>query len=116
VKPATSVDHVKPLSKGGTNTYDNLQLLCVNHNKAKGDEEIDYRNGKIFEWEGKDKRTYKKHDWDALRFEYETNATLSLRDLAQKHGIFPTLLLKRSAAEGWNKSKKKYYRCSTTNC
>jgi hypothetical protein len=47
-KPASSVDHVKPLSKGGTNTYDNLQLLCVNCNKQKQDEEIDYRNGKVF--------------------------------------------------------------------
>jgi hypothetical protein len=54
VKPASSVDHVKPLSKGGTNTFDNLQLLCVNHNKAKGDEEIDYRKGRIFTGESED--------------------------------------------------------------
>lgn len=47
-KPAKSVDHVKPLSKGGTNTLDNLQLLCLNCNKAKGAHQVDYRHGKIF--------------------------------------------------------------------
>lgn len=113
--PATSIDHVKPLSKGGTNTRDNLQLLCTNHNKAKGDEEIDYRNGKVcpddFTAPNAQEKTYKtklKYDWGALRFEYETNETLSLRALAQKHGIFYTLLLKRSASEGWHKSKQKF--------
>jgi hypothetical protein len=67
-KPASSVDHVKPLSKGGTNTYDNLQLLCVNHNKAKGDEEIDYRKGRIFTGEYEDSSYVLEH----ANYNYET--------------------------------------------
>jgi 5-methylcytosine-specific restriction endonuclease McrA len=29
------LDHVEPLHRGGTNDYDNLQLLCVDCHKAK---------------------------------------------------------------------------------
>src|SRR5690242_20699219 len=46
-EPAFSIDHVKPLKLGGTNTPENIQLLTENENKAKGDQEIDYRNGRI---------------------------------------------------------------------
>lgn len=46
-KPAISIDHVKPLSKGGENTRENLQLLCVDCNKVKRDSEEDYRKGRI---------------------------------------------------------------------
>jgi hypothetical protein len=70
-KPASSVDHVKPLSKGGTNTYDNLQLLCVNHNKAKGDEEIDYRKGRIFTGESEDS-SYETSETINADYNYET--------------------------------------------
>jgi hypothetical protein len=28
-------DHVKPVSRGGTNTYRNLELLCQRHNRQK---------------------------------------------------------------------------------
>lgn len=38
-----TVDHVKPLSIGGTNTIDNLQPLCGPCNYRKARKEIDYR-------------------------------------------------------------------------
>ena len=31
------IDHIKPIAKGGKTTYDNLQTLCRNCNKEKGD-------------------------------------------------------------------------------
>jgi hypothetical protein len=68
LKPATSVDHVKPLVSGGTNTFDNLQLLCVNCNKGKQDREEDYRKGRIFTGEYEDSR----YDLEHANYNYET--------------------------------------------
>lgn len=41
-------DHVVPLSKGGTHTFDNVQPLCGHCNSSKNSKTIDYRNGAIF--------------------------------------------------------------------
>ncbi len=38
-----SVDHVVPLSLGGSNAASNLQILCSRCNSQKGDVVLDYR-------------------------------------------------------------------------
>jgi len=37
-------DHVQPISRGGSNTADNLQPLCPDCNRLKGARWIDYRS------------------------------------------------------------------------
>lgn len=44
-------------------------------------------------------------DWTALRLEY-INGTLSLRDLADKHGVNHNTILARSAREKWEDKRK----------
>ncbi len=111
-KPSKSVDHVIALMNGGTNTLDNLQLLCKECNKGKGDTDTDYRKGEVcppdFQApQTSEKQTRRRHDWDALRHEYITG-TLSLRQLADAHDMIYTLVFKRSVSEGWDKQRKEF--------
>lgn len=40
-----TIDHVRPVSMGGTNTMDNVQILCARCNESKGNRsEADYRD------------------------------------------------------------------------
>lgn len=110
-KPATSVDHVIPLSLGGTNTRQNLQLTCVSCNKAKGDKEEDYRNGRIcppdFVAPGAAKETYKKHDWGAIEHEYVTT-TKSMREIAKEFQVHENQLMNRALVERWHKKRENF--------
>jgi len=36
-EPATHIDHIIPLSKGGTHTWDNIEIICKTCNFAKND-------------------------------------------------------------------------------
>lgn len=42
-KVKLTIDHVKPISKGGETTVDNVQPLCLSCNMYKRDREVDYR-------------------------------------------------------------------------
>lgn len=103
-KPAASVDHVKPLARGGANRIENLQLLCVKCNKVKHDEEKDYRAGRICA-----RTRYKKHNWDEIRFEYVTSTELpSLQDLAQKYNVAESHVASVASREHWSKDREKF--------
>jgi gas vesicle protein len=111
---ATSLDHVKPLALGGENKVENIQVLTVNENKQKGDEEIDYRKGRIctpeyiaeFLQDGlKDKRI--KHDWMQLEHEYITT-NCSQRDLSAKHSIDPATIGHYASTNNWAEKRQQF--------
>lgn len=52
-------DHIKPWSKGGKTTYDNLQMLCVECNLKKSAYDIGYTL-----WDGKDYKGFDLQEWD----------------------------------------------------
>lgn len=42
-KPEVTIDHIVPVSAGGTNAIGNVQPLCGYCNTSKGTKTIDYR-------------------------------------------------------------------------
>lgn len=114
-KPAISIDHVKPLSKGGTNTRENLQLTCVDCNKSKGDKEEDYRSGKVIppdfvapeQEQNEDRRI--KHDWLKLENEYITT-NISQPELSTKYRIDASVIGRFASANGWVEKRKNFVR------
>lgn len=42
------IDHVIPLHEGGADSFENMQPLCIYHNRSKHIKIIDYRDGDIF--------------------------------------------------------------------
>jgi hypothetical protein len=51
------------------------------------------------------RKVKKGYDWPAIKTEYITS-TIHLRDLANKHGVHPSVLMKRAAKEGWEAERK----------
>lgn len=47
---ALTVDHILPVSKGGSSYLTNLQPLCLSCNSSKKDRHIDYRTPQILQW------------------------------------------------------------------
>lgn len=46
---ADSIDHVLPLSRGGTNTVNNIQPMCLKCNLKKGARHVDFRSREFIE-------------------------------------------------------------------
>lgn len=138
-EPGFSFDHVKPLKLGGENIPENIQLLTEDENKAKRDEEIDYRQGRICtrEWleQWKQEQNEAKgagnaissksteqtdkladsstRDWGKIKTDYVTGE-ISLRDLAKKHAVSFNTLKEHALFEDWNAARTEYRNKITT--
>jgi 5-methylcytosine-specific restriction endonuclease McrA len=112
--PATSIDHVKPLSLGGENVIENCQLLCTEDNKGKGDSEADYRQGKVLTRElvpqtNEIDTTGKHIDWDRIRTRYITEE-ISTRELAEQEEINEKTVAQRAYRGNWVGLRDNYCR------
>jgi hypothetical protein len=114
--PATSIDHVKPLSLGGENVIENCQLLCTEDNKGKGDSEADYRQGKVLTREQLpelEETSIKSTDWDRIKTRYVTEE-ITLRELAEQEGINEKGVMTRAYRGDWSLARENYRRKVTS--
>ena len=48
-----------------------------------------------------------RYDWEKIKIEYITT-DMSLKQIAEKHGVAPRLVYEKSRANGWVAAKKKH--------